>query len=116
VYPSKVLQFRPLDILKIDLFALVGLAAALGQSKVDSLLLYAITAVSAGAALSRLVLGYIRIRDKCASGAALTRKRPRAGTRETQCFIDCDAPASSLLRAGQLGSAERRSTAGGMSW
>jgi hypothetical protein len=39
VYPDKLLQFRPLDLLRLDLFGLAGATAALAQAKYNSIVL-----------------------------------------------------------------------------
>jgi hypothetical protein len=39
VYPDKLLQFRPLDLLRLDLFGLFGVTAALAQAKYNSIVL-----------------------------------------------------------------------------
>jgi hypothetical protein len=39
VYPDKLLQFRPLDLLRLDLFGVAGATAALAQAKYNSIVL-----------------------------------------------------------------------------
>ena len=39
VFPDKLLQFRPLDLLRLDLFGLAGATAALAQAKYNSIVL-----------------------------------------------------------------------------
>ncbi len=67
VFPDKLLQFRPLDLLRTDLFALVGVVSAVANSKYSSAVLQAVTLVTVGIALSRLVLGFLRMSDRCAA-------------------------------------------------
>lgn len=64
VLPDKLLQFRPLDLVRTDLFALVGLAAVLVNARYDSVVLEVVTLVSAGAFLVRVVLGYQRMAER----------------------------------------------------
>jgi hypothetical protein len=64
VFPDKLLQFRPLDLLRTDLFALVGVVSAVANSKYSSAVLQAVTLVTVGIALSRLVLGFLRMSDR----------------------------------------------------
>ncbi|KAG1668383.1 hypothetical protein FOA52_004893 [Chlamydomonas sp. UWO 241] len=62
--PDKLLQFRPLDLVRNDVFAIAGLVAVLAQARYESVVLEAVTIVSASAALVRVVLGYQRMGDR----------------------------------------------------
>ncbi|EFJ49215.1 hypothetical protein VOLCADRAFT_90139 [Volvox carteri f. nagariensis] len=64
VLPEKLLQFRPLDLLRVDLFALAGLAGLLAQARYDSMLVDVITFGSAAVLLVRIILGYQRMADR----------------------------------------------------
>ncbi|GIL76479.1 hypothetical protein Vretimale_6016 [Volvox reticuliferus] len=64
VLPEKLLQFRPLDLLRVDLFALAGLAGLAAQARYDSMLVDIITFGSAAVLLVRIVLGYQRMSDR----------------------------------------------------
>jgi hypothetical protein len=66
VLPEKLLQFRPLDLLRVDLFALAGLAGLAAQARYDSVLVDVITFGSAAVLLVRIVLGYQRMADRWA--------------------------------------------------
>jgi hypothetical protein len=62
--PDKLLQFRPLDLVRNDVFAIAGLVAVLAQARYESVVLEVVTLVSASAALVRVVLGYQRMGDR----------------------------------------------------
>ncbi|GFH09653.1 uncharacterized protein HaLaN_04834, partial [Haematococcus lacustris] len=62
--PDKRLQFRPLDLLRTDTFALVGLVALLAQARYDSLLLDLVTLLSASVFVLRIALGFKRMDDR----------------------------------------------------
>lgn len=64
VLPDKLLQFRPLDLLRVDIFAISGLGALLAQARYDSILLEIVTLVSAGVFIVRVVLGYQRMVER----------------------------------------------------
>jgi hypothetical protein len=68
VFPDKLLQFRPLDLLKLDLFGLAGATAVLAQAKYSSLILELVTLVSLSVWGTRMVLGYMRMGDRWARG------------------------------------------------
>jgi hypothetical protein len=64
VFPDKLLQFRPLDLLRLDLFGLAGAGAVLAQAKYSSLILELVTLVSLSVWGTRMVLGYMRMGDR----------------------------------------------------
>jgi hypothetical protein len=64
VFPDKLLQFRPLDLLRLDLFGLAGATAVLAQAKYSSLILELVTLVSLSVWGTRMVLGYMRMGDR----------------------------------------------------
>ncbi|GLI64788.1 hypothetical protein VaNZ11_008193 [Volvox africanus] len=64
VLPEKLLQFRPLDLLRVDIFSLAGLAGLAAQARYDSMLVDAITFGSAAVLIVRIVLGYQRMSDR----------------------------------------------------
>ncbi|WIA40266.1 hypothetical protein OEZ86_013640 [Tetradesmus obliquus] len=80
VFPDKLLQFRPLDLLRLDLFGLAGVGAVLAQAKYTSLVLELVTLVSLSVWGSRLVLGFLRMGDRYKSIVAqLLAERTVAG-------------------------------------
>ncbi|WIA19985.1 hypothetical protein OEZ85_005859 [Tetradesmus obliquus] len=80
VFPDKLLQFRPLDLLRLDLFGLAGIGAVLAQAKYTSLVLELVTLVSLSVWGSRLVLGFLRMGDRYKSIVAqLLAERTVAG-------------------------------------
>ncbi|KAF6257770.1 Prismane-like protein [Scenedesmus sp. NREL 46B-D3] len=80
VFPDKLLQFRPLDLLRLDLFGLAGAAAVLAQARYSSLVLELVTMVSLSVWGTRLVLGYLRMGDRYKSIVAqLLAERTVAG-------------------------------------
>eukprot|EP00879_Flechtneria_rotunda_P011142 GHRR01011640.1.p1 GENE.GHRR01011640.1~~GHRR01011640.1.p1 ORF type:complete len:553 (+),score=248.04 GHRR01011640.1:1485-3143(+) len=64
VFPDKLLQFRPFDLLRLDLFGLAGITAAVAQAKYTSAVLELLTLVSFTIWGTRLVLGYMRMDDR----------------------------------------------------
>lgn len=65
VFPDKLLQFRPLDLLRLDVFGLAGAVAALARAKYhSSVFLELLTLVSLTVWGTRLVLGYMRMGDR----------------------------------------------------
>jgi hypothetical protein len=64
VFPDKLLQFRPLDLLRLDLFGLAGAGAVLAQAKYSSLILELVSLVSLSVWGTRMVLGYMRMGDR----------------------------------------------------
>ncbi|KAG2494283.1 hypothetical protein HYH03_007636 [Edaphochlamys debaryana] len=64
VLPEKLLQFRPLDLLRVDLFAVAGLAGLAAQARYDNLILDVLTFGSAAVLLVRIILGYQRMADR----------------------------------------------------
>ncbi|KAK9789378.1 hypothetical protein WJX73_004782 [Symbiochloris irregularis] len=64
VFPDKLLQFRPLDGLRADLFSMAGLLAFIAQAKYDSIVLEIVTFASACVLVVRVVLGYKRMYDR----------------------------------------------------
>ena len=55
---AQILQFRPLDLVRADLFALTGLGAVLANARYESIILDVVTLVSAAAFVIRVVLNY----------------------------------------------------------
>ncbi|GMH42128.1 hypothetical protein BSKO_10047 [Bryopsis sp. KO-2023] len=64
VFPEKLLQFRPLDNIRLDLVTLIGLVAVGAQAKYDSVLLEIATFASVVVYLVRVFLGYKRMFDR----------------------------------------------------
>lgn len=64
VFPDKLLQFRPLDGLRADLFSMAGLVAFIAQAKYDNPILEIVTFASAIVLVTRVVLGYKRMYDR----------------------------------------------------
>eukprot|EP00775_Hariotina_reticulata_P012152 gene12152-12290_t len=80
VFPDKLLQFRPLDLLRLDLFGLFGVGAALFQARYTNIYLELLTLVSLSVWGTRLVLGYMRMGDRYKSIVAqLLAERTVAG-------------------------------------
>lgn len=69
VYPDKLLQFKPLDGLRLDLITVVGIAAVIAQIQVTSPLLKIVSLVSVTVAVVRSVLGYQRMFIRCVRAA-----------------------------------------------
>jgi len=90
VLPEKVLQFRPLDFLRTDLFAAAGLVAALAQARYESFYLDVVTAVSASIFLIRIFLGFRRQVD---------RYRVRLAEILREKTVACDATAIQYMAA-----------------
>jgi hypothetical protein len=61
VYPDKLLQFKPLDGLRVDLITVVGLIAVLAQIRYESRLLEFLTLIPVVVTAVRSVLGYRRM-------------------------------------------------------
>lgn len=61
VFPDKLVQFKPLDGLRLDLITVVGVFAVLAQIKVTNPLLEVVSIVSVIVAVVRSVLGYRRM-------------------------------------------------------
>lgn len=64
VHPARVLQWRPLDLLRLDLFGIGGAVAALAQARTGSPLLGLLALASLSLWATRLVLGYVRMGDR----------------------------------------------------
>lgn len=61
VFPDKLMQFKPLDGLRLDLITVVGVCAVIAQIKVTNPLLELVSIVSVIVAVVRSVLGYRRM-------------------------------------------------------
>lgn len=61
VFPDKLMQFKPLDGLRLDFITVVGVVAVLAQIKVDSPVLQIVSLASLVVAVVRSVLGYQRM-------------------------------------------------------
>ena len=61
VFPDKLMQFKPLDGLRLDFITVVGVVAVLAQIKVDSPVLQVVSLASLVVAVVRSVLGYRRM-------------------------------------------------------
>lgn len=61
VFPDKLMQFKPLDGLRLDFVTVVGVVAVLAQIKVDSPVLQVVSLASLVVAVVRSVLGYRRM-------------------------------------------------------
>jgi hypothetical protein len=64
VFPDKLLQFRPLDLLRLDLFGVFGVGAALFQARYNNIYLELLALASLTVWGTRLVLGYRRMGDR----------------------------------------------------
>lgn len=67
VFPDKLLQFRPLDGLRLDLITLVGIGAVAAQVRFTSPVLEFVSLVSIVVLFVRTVAGYQRMFLRCES-------------------------------------------------